>query len=137
MKPDAVLERVAKRYPDLWEKLDDVVTPENYFRTFQKLSDNYSPTLTVSRVQGQLVESLLGDAVGGVSQVKVENSLRGSGTIGISIGSEPASVWLSGHGDICSYLTGSWDGSAYDLTPFCMHRASAGRRAAAPRDRPR
>jgi len=131
MKAATVLENIDNQYPGLWQKLDEVVSAESYFQVFKQLSDNYSPTLTVSRVQGQLVGSLLDGAVGTASPVKIESNLRGSGTIGITVGGEPAPVWLSGHGDICSYLTGSWDGSGYELTPFCMHRASAGRRSAA------
>jgi hypothetical protein len=131
MKAAAALEHIDNRYPGLWKKLDEVVTAESYFHVFKQLSDNYSPTLTVSRVQGPLVASLLDGAVGSAGPVKIESNLMGSGTIGIGIGDEAAPVWLSGHGDICSYLTGSWDGSGYELTPFCMHRASAGRRSAA------
>lgn len=130
MKATTALEQIDSRYPGLWQKLDEIVTAEHYFQVFKLLSDNYSPTLTVSRVQGQLVTSLLSDCVGNTSQVQIDASLRGSGSIGISIGNEPAPVWLSGHGDICSYLTGNRHGSCYDLTPFCTHRAGPGRRAA-------
>jgi hypothetical protein len=130
MKAKDAIRQLEARYDGLWQKLEDIVTTDNYFEIFKKLSDNYSPTLTVSRVQGPLVKSLLAGRVGRESPVSVHASLRQSGTIGVVIGEEPAPVWLSGHADICSYLTGVWDGNRYALTPFCMHRADPGRRAA-------
>lgn len=130
MRAAAAIDQINARYPDLWERLETEITAADYFSIFKKLSDNYSPTLSVSRVQGPLVAALLRETTGDAPAVKIDASLRGSGTIGVSIGREPAQVWLSGHGDICSYLTGSWDGDGYELTPFCMHRASAGRRPA-------
>ncbi len=48
-----------RRYEGLWERLEQMVTADEYFQLFKQLSDNYSPTLTVSRVQGPLVESLM------------------------------------------------------------------------------
>lgn len=130
MNAKTAIQQIENRYSGLWQKLEEIVTAENYFPIFKRLSDNYSPTLTVSRVQGPLVKSMVEEECGDVSPIQVEANLRGSGTIGIMVGAKPAPVWLSGHADICSYLTGSWDGSRYDLTPFCMHRAGSGRRAA-------
>lgn len=130
MQAQDAIRQLEARYDGLWRRLEETVTAENYFELFKKLSDNYSPTLTVSRVQGPLVNSLLADRVGKASPVTVRASLRKSGTIGVIVGEEPAPVWLSGHADICSYLTGTWDGARYDVTPFCMHRADPGRRAA-------
>lgn len=121
---------ILQPYEGLFERLDRMVTPEACFDLFASLSDNYSPTLTVSRVQGPLVEALLAEGVGSASPVRVERSLRRSGTIGVIVGEEPAPIWLSAHADICSYLTGAWNGNAYPLTPFCMHRARPGRRPA-------
>jgi hypothetical protein len=126
-----------EKYDQAFALLDDLVTPESYFSTFQKLSDNYSPTLTVSRVQGPLIEELLAEEIGNSSPLKVDRNLRGSGTIGITIGREPAPIWLSAHGDICSYLTGERAERGYELTPFCMHRARPGRRDAVALDLPR
>ena len=126
------VERLTSKNVDLWRKLDEIVTAESYFDLFKQLSDNYSPTLTVSRVQGPLVAELLAHSGGNVSPISVTPNLRGSGSIGIRLGRRAAApVWLSGHADICSYLTGVRQGSRYALTPFCMHRAGAGRRAAA------
>lgn len=119
-----------RRYEGLWGRLEQMVTAGEYFQLFKQLSDNYSPTLTVSRVQGPLVEALITKKSVKTSPVRVIHNLRGSGTIGIEIGEEPAPAWFSGHADICSYLTGSRDGSRYSLTPFCMHRARPGRRTA-------
>jgi hypothetical protein len=130
MNAQALVQRLTDRYPGLWDRMDRVVTREAYFSIFKQLSDNYSPTLTVSRVQGPLVESLLAGKTGNVSPVTVSQNLRGSGTIGVTVGSEPAPIWLSGHADICSYLTGPWDGQRYPLVPFCMTRAEPGGRAA-------
>ena len=124
------LQQLEQNYPDIWQRLEEEVTAVTYFQLFKQLSDNYSPSLTVSRVQGPLVESLLADTGGTASPIKVDRNLRKSGTIGITIGQEPAPVWFSGHADICSYLTGPWDGSGYPLTPFCVPRARPGRRAA-------
>jgi len=119
-----------RRYKGLWERLEQMVTAGEYFQLFKQLSDNYSPTLSVSRVQGPLVESLTAQISAEENLVRVTRNLRGSGSIGIVVGEEPAPVWLSGHADICSYLTGSRDGFRYSLTPFCMHRAAPGRRTA-------
>ena len=115
------LQHLDRHYVGIWQRLEEEVTAVSYFNLFKQLSDNYSPTLTVSRVQGPLVESLLTD-----TNVKVDRNLRKSGTIGLTIGQEPAPIWFSGHADICSYLTGPWDGSGYPLTPFCMPRARPG-----------
>lgn len=119
------LQRLDRHYAGIWERLEEEVTAVSYFNIFKQLSDNYSPTLTVSRVQGTLVESLLDG-----SNVKVDRNLRQSGTIGLTIGQEPAPVWFTGHADICSYLTGNWAGNGYPLTPFCMPRADVGARTA-------
>ena len=130
MNAKTIVNDLDQRFPNIWEKLDEIVTSEAYFEIFKQLSDNYSPTLTVSRVQGPLIQSMMGRNTGQGSPVKVDASLRRSGTVGITIGSEPAPVWLTGHADICSYLTGRYDGTGYALTPFCMTRATPGRRAA-------
>ncbi len=130
MNATAVVQQLDARYPGLWKLMDELITAEDYFQLFKKLSDNYSPTLTVSRVQGPLVASMLAEFSDKHSPVSVSRSLRGSGTIGVTVGTEPAPIWLSGHADICSYLTGPRQASGYGLTPFCMHRAAAGRRAA-------
>ncbi len=119
-------QQLMQRYENLPAVLNEMITPEVCFDLFKQLSDNCSPTLTVSRVQGPLVESLLADT----AAVRVNRNLRGSGSIGITVGQEPAPVWLSAHADICSYLTGEWDGKRYNLTPFCMHRARPGCRVA-------
>ncbi|MDQ4078714.1 MAG: hypothetical protein M3220_21040, partial [Chloroflexota bacterium] len=126
-----------QQYEGLWERLDEIATAPAFFALFKLLSDNYSPTLTVSRVQGPLVATLLTGSTEGNSRVRVEQTLRDSGTIGIRIGEEPAPLWLSAHADICSYLTGTWDGERYPLIPFCMHRARPGRRPAIALDVPR
>jgi len=131
MNVKRLIQGLEGRYSGLWERLEQTVTGSNYFRLFKRLSDNYSPTLTVSRVQGPLVESLLAESqAGSVSAVHVSHNLRGSGSIGVTLGNEPAAVWFSGHADICSYLTGPLEDLRYSLTPFCMHRAEPGRRAA-------
>ena len=125
MTASTYLQQIEQNYEGIWERMAAEITAVNYFNIFKQLSDNYSPTLTVSRVQGPLVESLLAD-----SNVKVDRNLRKSGTIGLTIGQEPAPIWLSGHADICSYLTSPWNGSHYPLTPFCMPRARPGPRPA-------
>jgi hypothetical protein len=112
------------------EIIDRVVTGEAYFDIFRQLSDNYSPTLTVTRVQGPLVESIVSRGAGDQQRISVSRSLRHSGSIGVRVGHSRPALWLSAHADICGYLTGEWDGTGYPLTPFCMHRASPGRRAA-------
>ncbi|MCA9916586.1 MAG: hypothetical protein KC445_01480 [Anaerolineales bacterium] len=125
MNAKIFLQTIEQNYPGIWEQMEAEITAVSYFNLFKQLSDNYSPTLTVSRVQGPLVESLLAG-----SNVKVDRNLRKSGSIGLTIGQEPAPIWLSGHADICSYLTGPWDGTGYPLTPFCMPRARPGGRPA-------
>lgn len=131
---DNMLQRLDERYEGLWNRLDEMVTRQAYFEVFKQLSDNYSPTLTVSRVQGPRVEELAQKGAGSQSPLQVAHNARGSGSITVSVGSEPAPVWLSGHADICSYLTGERAEQSrqgrYPLAPFCMHRAGPGRRAA-------
>lgn len=123
-------DRMLERYPDALATLERIVTGEAYFNLFQQLSDNYSPTLTVSRVQGPLVERLLNEGAGDMDRIALDTNLRGSGSIGVRVGAGAPALWLSAHSDICSYLTGPWDGTGYPLTAFCMHRSSPGRRAA-------
>lgn len=126
-----IVQQMEQRYEGVWARLEETITPKAMFEVFRQLSDNYSPTLTVSRVQGPLVERLAREGNGGSEQLRVTDNTRGSGSISVTVGQEPAPVWLSAHADICSYLTGAWDGKRYALTPFCMHRARPGRRAAA------
>src|SRR5262249_38401922 len=63
-------------------------------------------------------------------RIRSDRSLYRSGSIAVRVGHGRPALWLSAHADICGYLTGVWDGASYPLTPFCMHRASPGRRAA-------
>ena len=127
-----MVNQLETRYPDIWRLIDEIVTPESYFELFKGLSDNYSPTLTVTRVQGPNVRKLLAGKGNPDNPIKIDTNLRGSGTIGLTIGAEPAPIWLSGHSDICSYLTGPYDKTNgwYPLTPFCMTRARPGPRPA-------
>ena len=124
------LQRAWKHYPQALALIDQVITPETFFTIFQQLSDNYSPTLTVSRVQGALVEQIMQNSPADLKQVQVDRNLYRSGTIGVRVGQAKPALWLSAHADICSYLTGVWDGSSYPLTPFCSHPGVPGRRAA-------
>ena len=125
MQAKSLIDSLNETYPQIWQRLNETITPASCFDVFKQLSDNYSPTLTVSRVQGQLVESLLSD-----SNVTVDHSLRQSGSIGITIGQEPAPVWMVGHADICSYLTQPMVNGRYPLIPFCVPRAEPGPRPA-------
>lgn len=122
--------QVLERHPQLMATLDQIVTGEAYFQIFQQLSDNYSPTLTVSRVQGPLVERIMAGGAGRPEQIRIDRNARRSGTIAVRVGTRAPALWLSAHADICSYLTGPWDGTGYPLTPFCTHRATSGTRAA-------
>ena len=123
-------ERMLARYPAAPGLLGELITGERYFGIYQRLSDNYSPTLTVSRVQGPLVRQLVAEGVGDPARLAVDTNARHSGSITVRAGHGTPKIWLSAHADICSYLTGPWDGSGYPLTPFCMHRVTPGRRAA-------
>ncbi len=127
---DYRFDQLLDRYPAIFETLDRIVTGEAYFNIFQQLSDNYSPTLTVSRVQGPLVEQILAAGVGNLDRITLDKNARRSGSITVKVGAGQPALWLSAHADVCSYLTGSWDGSGYPVTPFCSHRATSGRRAA-------
>jgi hypothetical protein len=127
---DYSFDHIPDRHPGIMETLDRMVTGEAYFQIFQQLSDNYSPTLTVSRVQGPLVEQILANGAGNPDRIALDRNARGSGTITVKVGARQPALWLSAHADICSYLTGTWDGTGYPLTPFCSHRATSGARAA-------
>jgi hypothetical protein len=123
-------DRIPERYPSILDALERLVTGEAYFEIFQQLSDNYSPTLTVSRVQGPLVERILANGAGDPERIALDRNARRSGSISVRIGARQPALWLSAHADICSYLTGPWDGTGYPLTPFCTHRAMSGARPA-------
>jgi hypothetical protein len=125
-----VLAQTLARYPQAMATIDRLITGERYFDIFKQLSDNYSPTLSVTRVQGPLVDSIVEHGEGDLERIAVSRSLYHSGSIAVKVGHGRPALWLSAHADICGYLTGEWDGSGYPLTPFCMHRASPGRRAA-------
>jgi hypothetical protein len=127
---DYPFDRILDQYPGIMAMLDRIVTGEAYFRIFRQLSDNYSPTLTVSRVQGPLVEQILLDGAGNPERIALDRNARRSGTITVKVGARQPALWLSAHADICSYLTGAWDGTGYPLTPFCSHRATSGARSA-------
>ena len=129
MTTNSYFSNLGQTYPDLWQRLEEIVRPEQYFELFRQLSDNYSPTLTVSRVQGDLVAGLLAQE-SAAGQLTVDKSLRRSSSIGIRLGKAPAPVWFSAHADICSYLTQSRNEDGYPLIPFCMPRADAGSRPA-------
>jgi hypothetical protein len=124
------LAQTLERYPGAMETIDRLITGEAYFDIFRQLSDNYSPTLTVARVQGPLVEEIIGRGAGDQRRISANRSLYRSGSIAVKVGYGRPALWLSAHADICGYLTGVWDGAGYPLTPFCTHRASPGRRAA-------
>jgi hypothetical protein len=123
-------DRILECYPGILDSLERLVTGEAYFAIFQQLSDNYSPTLTVSRVQGPLVEQILANGAGDPGRIALDRNARRSGSISLKIGARQPALWLSAHADICSYLTGPWDGTGYPLMPFCTHRATSGARAA-------
>jgi len=125
-----VFDRILQRHPNLLGTLDRLVTGDAFFAIFQQLSDNYAPTLTVSRVQGPLVERIVAEGVGNRARIALDRNARGSGTITVKVGARQPALWLSAHADICSYLTGEWDGTGYPLTPFCSHRATSGARSA-------
>ena len=125
-----ILAQTLGRYPHAIDTIDRLITREGYFDIFKQLSDNYSPTLTVTRVQGPLVDSIVERGQGDQQRIAVSRSLYRSGSIAVKVGHGRPALWMSAHADICGYLTGAWDGTGYPLTPFCMHRASPGRRAA-------
>ncbi|MEM7347984.1 MAG: hypothetical protein AAF485_27440, partial [Chloroflexota bacterium] len=124
------LQRMSNRYPTAFDLIEQLITPHTFFTIFQQLSDNYSPTLTVSRVQGALVEQIMKDSSADQRQVQIDRNLYRSGTIGVRVGQLKPAVWLSAHADICSYLTGPWDGQGYPVIPFCSHPNVPGRRPA-------
>ncbi|MFL5805906.1 MAG: hypothetical protein ACJ8CR_29730 [Roseiflexaceae bacterium] len=124
------LKRTLERYPSALATIERLITGEAYFEIFKQLSDNYSPSLTVTRVQGPLVDTIIKQGAGEQRCISVDRSLHHSGSIAVKVGDARPALWLSAHADICSYLTSGWDGSGYPLTPFCMHRVTPGRRAA-------
>lgn len=54
-----MFDQLLERHSGLLERLEETITGEAFFQIFQQLSDNYSPSLTVSRVQGPLVAQLI------------------------------------------------------------------------------
>ena len=132
-----MFDQLLKRHSRLFEKLDEIVTGEAFFQIFRQLSDNYSPSLTVSRVQGPLVSKLITQNYGTARTVVFERNARQSGCLTIQLGDGKPALWITAHADICSYLTKTWDGKSYPLIPFCDHRISPGIRKAVALDSPR
>jgi len=125
-----MFDQLLERHPRLLERLEETITGEAFFQIFQQLSDNYSPSLTVSRVQGPLVAQLITQNYGTACNVVFERNARKSGCLTIQLGASKPALWMSAHADICSYLTKTWDGKSYPLIPFCEHRVSPGIRKA-------
>lgn len=125
-----IIDRILEQRQAAFAAIERIITPEAYFAIFQQLSDNYSPTMTVSRVQGPLVEQLIANGAGDLQRLTVDRNARHSGTITVKVGTGKPAVWFSAHSDICSFLTGPWDGTGYPLTPFCMPATSPGGRPA-------
>lgn len=131
MREDRFAEELA-RYPDLFERMEEVITPQRAFAWFKRLADTYAPSLTVSYTRGPVVERLLGEHgfdEGG--PLRFHSNYLGTGNVAIELGRNPCKpIWLMAHLDICSYLTRERRGNRYRLTPFCEPRKGAGSRAA-------
>ncbi len=125
-----MFDQILARHRHLLEQLEEMVTAEAFFQIFRQLSDNYSPSLTVSRVQGPLIAQLISQNYGAARTVTYEQNARQSGCLTIQLGAKKPALWISAHADICSYLTKTWDGKSYPLIPFCDHRVSPGIRKA-------
>lgn len=130
MREDRFAEELA-RYPALFERMEEVITPQRAFAWFKRLADTYAPSLTVSYTRGPVVEQLLREhGFDGGEGRRFHHNYLGTGNVAIELGRNPRKpIWLMAHLDICSYLTRERRGNRYRLTPFCEPRKSGGSRA--------
>ena len=56
-----MIDKSLRRYTDLFERMDAVITPEAAFRVFQQLADTYAPTLTARYTRGLTIQWILED----------------------------------------------------------------------------
>jgi len=125
-----MLEKILERYPDLFLRLHETITPEITFKTFQRIADTFAPSGTVSCTRGRVVQSLLKESTWSGNPL-FHNNYRRAGNIAIETGTAARKpIWLMAHADICSYLTREWDGRRYQVSPFCEPRKGEGSREA-------
>lgn len=122
------------RYADLFDRLEEIITPERAFDIFKRIADTYAPTLTVRYTRGPVVAALLEEAkslgmCGG--SMTFHHNYLGTGNVAVELGLEPRKpVWSMAHLDIISFLTWEREGRRYRLTPYCEPRPADGAREA-------
>lgn len=134
MSDDPLISQALSPYPDLFNQLDQIVTPERAFAVFKLIADTYAPTLTVRYTRGPVIKALLAEtkAQGWSGQnMAFQRNYLNSGNVALEFGVQARKpVWAMAHLDIISFLTGRREGSRYHVTPFCEPRQSNGVRDA-------
>jgi hypothetical protein len=127
-----MIEKSLRRYTDLFERMDTVITPEAAFRVFQQLADTYAPTLTARYTRGLRIQRILEDMKGVGSlrdKLLLDLNFRKTGNVAITLGTQEVKpIWAFAHLDNISYLTGPKVDGLYALTPFHEPRISDGER---------
>lgn len=122
------------QYSNLFERLDEIITPERAFSTFKRIADTYAPTLTVRYTRAPVVETLIEEARNQAfcgHNLTFHRNYLSTGNVALEFGSEPRKpVWSMAHLDIISFLTDIRKNGRYPLTPYCESRQTDGRRAA-------
>ena len=134
MTAQNLMTAVIDHYPDLFDRLEEIVTPDRGFDVFKSVADTYAPSLTVRYTRGPVVKSLLKEAADkglcGTSLTFHPNYLS-TGNVVLELGTEPRKpIWSMAHLDNISFLTGKYEGGRYTLTPYCEPRQSNGERQA-------
>ena len=134
MTPQALIAQTLAPYPDLFERLNQTITPQRAFAFFKAIADTYAPTLTVRYTRAPVIEGLLGQAqeagIGGAN-LNFSRNYRASGNVALALGSQPGKpVWAMAHLDMISFLTAPPSDGVYPLTPYCAARQVPGDRPA-------
>ena len=86
-----MIEKSLRRYTDLFERMDAVITPEAAFRVFQQLADTYAPTLTARYTRGLRIQRILEDMKGVGSlrdKLLLDLNFRKTGNVAITLGTQ-------------------------------------------------
>lgn len=133
-KPQELISQALAPYPNLFERLDNVVTKVRAFNCFKSIADVSGPTLTVSHTRGPIVRQIIESAQQEglcTGRLTIETNFKSTGNVALSIGLQPAKpAWAMAHLDNISFLTGAYADGRYSLTPFCDPRQTPGRRPA-------
>ena len=121
-------------FANLFEKMNQIITPQRGFDLFKALADTPAPSLTVSYTRGPVLEQFIDQAKAQGHcgpNLTLDLNARSTGNATLSLGAQTQKlVWSMAHMDNISFLTGDYADGRYPLTPFCEARQTDGRRPA-------